>query len=51
MKARVRDAVLRHVARLSALDPEELVRRRREKYLAIGVTGEDPAALTPPEKA
>jgi acetyl-CoA carboxylase carboxyl transferase subunit alpha len=51
MKARVRDAVLRHVHRLRAIPPEELVRRRREKYLAMGVTGEDLAALTPPEKA
>ncbi|HVP37973.1 MAG TPA: acetyl-CoA carboxylase carboxyltransferase subunit alpha [Candidatus Saccharimonadales bacterium] len=46
MKARVREAVLRHVRRLRQMPPPELVRRRREKYLAMGVVAEDPSALT-----
>jgi acetyl-CoA carboxylase carboxyl transferase subunit alpha len=35
--ATVRDAVLRHLDRLSALEPSEIVARRREKYRSMGV--------------
>ncbi|MBI5835672.1 MAG: acetyl-CoA carboxylase carboxyltransferase subunit alpha [Candidatus Eisenbacteria bacterium] len=50
-RQRVREAVLRNLRRLWEMPPEELIRRRREKYLAMGMSALDPAALTPPGKA
>ncbi len=44
----VREVVLRHLARLKAMDPEDRLRRRRERFLKLGVFDTDPD-LTPRE--
>lgn len=44
----VREAILRHLARLQALDPEDRIQRRRERFLKQGVYDTDPD-LTPRE--
>ncbi len=43
----LREAILRHVRRLQGLPPGELIRRRREKFLNMGLSAVDPSALTP----